>query len=236
MVTATERLARNRLLDALPDEEYERLSHRMEPAHFSPGKVIDEAGDRARHVYFPSNGVIALLLMTAEGESIEVGMIGNEGTTAVPIVMHSGRMPYRTVAQSSMEAVRIEASAIHEEIERVGRLSYVLLCYSNSLFIQIARSAVCNRFHPAEQRFSRWLLDTGDRIDSDAIEITQECIASLLGIQRSVVSASETALQRAGLITFGRGAITIIDRKGLETSACECYEIIKDQVCRCLIA
>jgi len=218
----------------LPDEEYERLSRGMEPVHYSAGKIVYEAGDCARYVYFPLNGVIGLLSMTAEGESIEVGIIGNEGTTAVPVIMHPRNMLYRAVVQSSMDAARIEASAMHHEIEKGGRLSHILLCYSHSLFTQIAQSAVCNRFHTAEQRFARWLLDTRDRIDSNAIEVTQECLASMLGIQRSVVSASETALQRAGLITFGRGEITILDHRGLETATCECYEIVREQVCRCL--
>jgi CRP-like cAMP-binding protein len=234
MPTTTDLLTQNRLLKSLPYEEYERLSFYAEPVHYSAGKIVYETGDCARYVYFPLNGVIGLLLITAEGESIEVGMIGNEGTTAVPVVMHPRKMPYRAVVQSSMDALRIQANAIHDVIERGGRLNHILLCYSHSLFTQIAQSAVCNRFHLAEQRFSRWLLDTRDRIGSDTIEVTQEGLASMLGIQRSVVSASETALQRAGLITFGRGVITILDRHSLEATACECYEIVRNQVCRCL--
>lgn len=226
----------NRLLGSLPRSEYERLLSRLEPVHLSKGKIIYEVGDLVRYVYFPSNGLITLLSTTEEGETIEVGMIGSEGTTATPMLTHARRMPYRTVVQIPSEALRCEASIIQDEVKQGGHLNHLLLCYTHSLLTQVAQSAVCNRFHTTEQRFCRWLLCTRDRIGADMIELTHECVSDMLGTPRSVVSVTARALQKAGLITVSRRSITILDGQGLEATACECYAVVKDQVCRCLAA
>lgn len=231
---STIRLTRNRLLGNLPRSEYERLFPRLEAVHLSKGKVIYEVGDLVRYVYFPSNGLITLLSSTVEGESIEIGMIGSEGTTGTPMLTHARRMPYRTVVQISSEALRCEATVIQEEFKRGTRFNHLLLCYTHSLLTQIAQSAVCNRFHTTEQRLCRWLLCTRDRVSSDTIELTHESVSDMLGTPRSVVSVTTRELQKAALITVSRRSMTILDRQGLEAAACECYAVVKDQICRCL--
>ena len=145
----------NRLLRSLPVEECERIQKNSQTVHLPRGRVICDAGDVAHHVYFPLSGVISLLSTTEAGEVIEVAMVGNEGTTALPVIMHAQEMPYRAVIQVPVDAIRIELSVIQKEFPRGGRLQNLLACYSHTLFTQIAQSAVCNRFHTAEQRFCR---------------------------------------------------------------------------------
>jgi len=223
-------LNRNSLLESLPRKEYERLRPKLQLVQLSRGRVLCEAGDFAEYVYFPLNGVISLLSSTEAGEVIEVGMVGNEGTTALPIIMHAREMPYRAVVQLPVEALRSQPEVIQEEFKRASRLQNLLVCYAHSLFAQIAQSAVCNRFHTAEQRFCRWLLCTHDRVQSDTLELTHEIIADMLGVQRSVVSMTAGVFQKIGLITYSRGSITIRDRDGLEAVSCECYRVVKRQL------
>src|SRR5260370_39779230 len=163
-------------------------------------------------------------------------MIGNEGTTGVPVIMHARTPLYRAVVQVPTEALHTTTSVIWDELKNAGRLNHILLCYEHSLFVQIAQSAICGRFHTSEQRLCRWLLSTRDRVQTDTIELTQESISYMLGIQRSMVGTSASTLQRAGLISYGRGSITILDRKGLETAVFESYAIRKYQICRCGLA
>jgi CRP-like cAMP-binding protein len=226
-------LSANRLLASLPREEYERLRPNLESIHLPRGRVLCEAGDFAQYVYFPLSGVISLLSSTEAGEVIEVAMVGNEGTTALPIIMHAQEMPYRAVIQVPGEALRSGPDVIQKEFETGGRLYHLLVCYTHSLFAQLAQSAVCNRFHTAEQRFSRWLLCTHDRVQSATVELTHEIISEMLGVQRSVVSVTAGAFQKSGLISYNRGSITIRDRKGLEAASCECYRIVKRQTRLC---
>ena len=226
-------LSANRLLESLPREEYERLRPKMQTIQIPRGRVLCETGDLAQHVYFPLSGVVSLLSSTEAGEVIEVAMVGNEGTTALPVIMHAREMPYRAVIQVPVEALRCVPDVIQDEFKNGGRLQNLLVCYTHSLFTQIAQSAVCNRFHTAEQRFSRWLLCTHDRAQSDTIELTHEIISDMLGVQRSVVSVTAGAFQKSGLITYSRGSITIRDRAGLEAASCECYQVVKRQVRLC---
>lgn len=226
-------LARNRLLESLSCQEYERLRPKLISVHLPRGRVLWEAGDFADYVYFPLNGVVSLLSTTEAGDVIEVAMIGNEGTTALPMLVHAREMPYRAVIQVPVEALKSSPETIQEEFKRGGRLQNLLMCYSHSLFTQIAQSAVCNRFHTAEQRFCRWLLSTHDRVKTDTVELTHEIISDMLGVQRSVVSVTAGAFQKTGLITYSRGSITVRDRAGLEAASCECYRIIKRQATMC---
>jgi CRP-like cAMP-binding protein len=224
----------NRLLDALPCEELERLRGKLRPVHLSQGRTIYEAGELANYVYFPSSGLVALLSATAEGETVEVGMVGSEGTTGVPLIMHARNTPLRAVVQVPMLALCAEARVIQKEVQQGGRLAEILICYAHTVFAQLAQSAVCNRFHTAEQRLCRWLLSARDRVTDDTLALTQESLAATLGTQRSMVSTALTELQKNQLIRYSRGSITILDRMGLTASACECYEALKDQTCHCI--
>lgn len=230
----TER-TQNRLLDSLRQSDFERMAGNLRQVELGRGKTIYEAGDLAPYVYFPASGLAALMSGTAEGEMVEVGMVGNEGTTGIPLIIHARRTPFRAVVQIPMIAWRCETRFLQAEIQRGGHLTEVLLCYVHSVFAQIAQSSVCNRFHTAEQRMCRWLLSARDRLTSDTLALTQESLAATLGTQRSMVSVSLTELQRLRLITYGRGSVMILDRAGLESAACECYLMIKEQTCRCLV-
>lgn len=235
-LTALEVVPANRLLKALPEKDAEKLLCKCERVELSKGRTIYETGDAARHVYFPSSGVITLLSATEDGESVEVGMIGNEGTTGVPVIMHARRMPYRATVQFPLDALRCEATVIREQFNNGGPFTDLMLCYAHALFAQVAQSAVCNRFHTAEQRFCRWLLCIRDRVPSDTLELTQESLAFTLGTQRSMVSTALTALQRSGLINYNRGSLTVLDQRGIELASCECYEAVNEQICRCRAA
>jgi CRP-like cAMP-binding protein len=227
---------RNRLLQALSAEEFGRLSPKLRPVHLVRGEVLYNAGDRAESVYFPLSGVVSLLSTTESGEVVEVGMVGNEGTTCIPVITHQQEMPYRVLIQIAGDALRIDAEAVREEFIRGRRLHNLLICYTHSLFAQIAQSAVCNRFHLAEARFCRWLLCMHDRIDSDTLPLTHEIISNMLGAERAHISRTASALQNAGLIRYQRGSITILDRQGLESTSCECYAVVKQSATRCLAA
>ncbi len=226
----------NRLLGALLREQYERLRPKLQPVQLPRGRVIHEAGDLADYAYFPLSGVISLLSSTEAGEVIEVGMVGNEGTTGIPVITHAQEMPYRAVVQLPIEALRTDARVFRDEFIRGGQLHNLVICYTHSLFAQIAQSAVCNRFHTMEQRFCRWLLCMHDRVPSDTLELTHEIISNMLGAQRAVVTGVAGGVQKAGLIKHSRGSITIVDRKGLEAASCECYRTVKHQVRQCLVA
>jgi CRP-like cAMP-binding protein len=230
------RASQNRLLQALSAEEYGRFGPKLQPVQLPRGKVLYNAGDRADFVYFPLSGVVSLLSSTESGEVVEVGVIGNEGTTCIPVIRHAQEMPYRVLVQIPGDAVRCRAEAVREEFVRGGRLHNLLICYTHSLFAQIAQSAVCNRFHMAEARFCRWLLCIHDRVQSDTLPLTHEIISNTLGIERAHISRTAQALQTAGLISYKRGSITVLDRYGLETASCECYQIVKQQAIRCLAA
>lgn len=226
----------NSILSALSGDERRRLAVRLQPVHLPRGRVLYDVGDRAEFVYFPLNGVVSLLSSTEAGEMVEVGMVGNEGTTSVPAITHAQEMPYKALIQIAVDAMRCEANAVRDEFVRGGKLHNLLICHTHSLFAQITQSAVCNRFHQAEARFCRWLLCMHDRVDSDTLPLTHEIISNMLGAERAHVSRTAQALQNSGLISYQRGSITILDRRRLEAASCECYTVVKQQITHCLAA
>lgn len=226
---------RNRLLGALSAEEYGRLAPRLQPVVLPRGEVLYDAGDRANLVYFPLSGVVSLLSTTQAGEMVEVGMVGNEGTTFIPVITHAQELPYRLLIQIPGDALQCDAEVVRDEFIRGGKLHSHLICYAHSLFAQITQSAVCNRFHTTESRFCRWLLCMHDRVESDTLPLTHEIISNMLGAERAHTSRTARALQNAGLISYKPGSITILDRQGLESASCECYQVVKQQVTNCLV-
>lgn len=220
----------NRLLAALPREEYERLSPHLEPVGLTPGKILYNAGEAVRHAYFPKGGLLSLLSITEAGRTIEVGMIGNEGMAGIPIVLRSDLAPYQVMAQLAGDALRIKAGALRAEFNRGGRLQDLLLRYTHSLLIQVGQSAACNRFHTVQERLCRRLLDSRDRVQSDTIQLTQEFLSHMLGAPRTSVTMIAGDLQKKGLVRCGRGRITIIDRARLEAASCECYERVREGI------
>jgi CRP-like cAMP-binding protein len=217
----------NRLLDSLPRADLERLRPHLEAVSVDIKHVIYEPNGPITHVYFPTSCIISLVTYLEDGSSVEMATIGLEGMVGLPIFLGSETMPSRAFGQVPGDALRITVAAFTAEIGRNGPLVRVLNRYTQALFNQVAQTTACNRVHLVEQRCARWLLQTHDRVGSDQFFLTQEFLAQMLGVRRSGVSAAAGLLQKAGLIRYARGRITVLDRSGLESASCECYRVIK---------
>jgi CRP-like cAMP-binding protein len=224
----------NRLLAALPGEEYERLRPHLEQVSFDLGEVIYESGGHLDYIYFPTTAIISLLYMMEDGSSAEMGLTGNEGVVGIALFMGGGTMPNRAVVQSAGGAIRLKAKALQVEFALGSKFQYLLLRYTQALITQISQTAVCNRLHSVEQQLSRWLLLSHDRVQADEIIMTQELIADMLGVRREGVTVAAGRLQDAGAISYVRGHIKILDRQKLEAMACECYKVVRDEFDRLL--
>ena len=224
----------SRLLTLLPGAEYERLLPHLERVSFSLGQVVYESGDRMRYIYFPTSVIISLLYTMENGSSAEMGMAGNEGLIGIALFMGGDTMPNRAVVQSAGDALRMRAKVLQEEFARGGPFQRLLLRYTQALITQMSQTAVCNRLHEIEQQLCRWLLLSHDRLDSDELVMTQELIANMLGVRREGVTTAAGRLQEQGLISYARGRIRILDRRGLEAAVCECYKVVKDEYDRLL--
>jgi CRP-like cAMP-binding protein len=207
-----------------------RILPGLEQIELRPGQVFYEATDTVRHSYFPLSGMISLLAITEDGNTIEVAMVGNEGVAGLPAVLGIHRTPYRVMTQIRGRAMKIRAESLRAEFARGGRLHDVMLRYTYTLLAQISQSAVCNHFHTAEQRLSRWLLVTRDRTHADEFQLTHEFISHMLGIPRTHVTMRAGALQQRGVIRYSRGRISIIDLRALEAASCECFRTVKEEI------
>jgi CRP-like cAMP-binding protein len=219
----------NRLLAALPKDEYQRLLLKLEPFTLVFREVIYESGDLIRNVYFPTGGIISLLAAVEDRATLEVGIVGREGMVGLPVFMGVKTSANRAVVQGAGAAMRMKASAFRNECENGGSLSRLLRRYSHSRLTQIAQGAACNRFHPIDARLARWLLMTRDRMGTDEFRLTQEFLSNMLGVRREGVNKAAGALQKQHLIRYSRGTLTILNRPGLEAVACQCYGIIKKE-------
>src|SRR5919112_1436619 len=224
----------NRLLAALPDAEYGRILPHLGHVSFKLGEVVYESGGQMDHIYFPTTAIISLLYMMENGSSAEMGMAGNEGVVGVALFMGGNTMPNRAVVQSAGRAVRMKAQVLRDEFARGGAFQRLLLRYTQALLTQMSQTAVCNRLHAIEQQLCRWLLLSHDRLDTDELVMTQELIANMLGVRREGVTHAAGRLQEQGLISYVRGRIRILDRRGLEATVCECYRVVKDEYDRLL--
>ena len=219
----------NRLLDALSKKEYQRLLPDLEPVPLAFGDILYEPGDTIGHVYFPDNGIISLLSKVERQKVLEVGIVGNEGVAGLPVVLGVRVSLNRGLVQSAGTAMRMKAAVLQREFKRDGALQKQLHRYLHSLLTQISQSAVCNRFHTVDARLARWLLMTHDRVGSDEFQLTQEFLSNMLGVRREAVSIAAGALQKREFIHYSRGHMKILNRAGLEATACQCYRIIKDE-------
>jgi CRP-like cAMP-binding protein len=224
----------NRLLGLLSPRDYARLRPHLERVPLEYRKSLYAANNAIQFVYFIETGVGSLVNTMANGQAAEVGTIGNEGIVGLPLVLGDSRAPTSVYVQVPGEGLRMEASIFRKELARSATLQVVMLHYAHALFNQVAQSAACNHFHSLEQRCCRWLLMTRDRMQSDEFLLTQEFLAMMLGVQRAGVSIAAGGLQRAGLITYTRGNVTILDRPGLKNLSCECYGISKREFDRLL--
>ena len=196
--------------------------------------MIYESGSELRHVYFPTDSIVSLLYVMVDGASAEIAVVGNEGIIGVALFMGGETMPNRALVQSAGHAYRLKGQLLKEEFNRSGGLQHLLLRYTQALLTQMAQTAVCNRHHSLDQQLCRWLLLSHDRLHSDDLVMTQELIANMLGVRREGVTESAGNLQRAGLISYHRGHITVLDRAGLEARACECYAVVRKEFDRLL--
>jgi CRP-like cAMP-binding protein len=224
----------NRLLAALPEAEWQRLSPLLEAADLPLGRVLYESGMTMSHVYFPTTAIISLLYVMEDGASAEIAVVGHEGVVGVSLFMGGESTPSRAVVQSAGKGWRLRAADLKEEFALSGPVAHLLLRYTQALITQMAQTAVCNRHHTLDQQLCRWLLLSLDRLKGSELVMTQELIANMLGVRREGVTEAALKLQKAGLIRYARGHITALDRAGLEARSCECYEVVKREYDRLL--
>jgi len=227
-------LRQNHLLAALPAEDLERLKPMLELTRMPLGHALYESGTRLRHVYFPTTAIVSLLYVMEDGSSAEIAIVGNEGIVGVALFMGGETTPSRGVVQSAGQAYRMAGRHLKKEFFRAGPFQRLLLRYTQALITQMSQTAVCNRHHSVEQQLCRWLLMSLDRLPSNELKMTQELIANMLGVRREGVTGSAGRLQKLGLIKYNRGHITVLDRSGLESQACECYAVVKTEFDRLL--
>ena len=224
----------NRLLGLLPAKDYRRLHRHLERIPLTYRQSLYRARQRLGFVYFIESGVGSLVNTMANGAAAEVGTIGNEGVVGLPLLLGDSRAPTSVYVQVPGTGLRMTAARFSAELARSASMRAVMLRYAHALFNQVAQSAACNHFHTLEQRCCRWMLMTHDRMQSGEFLLTQEFLAMMLGVQRTGVSAAAGGLQRAGLIRYSRGIVTILDRQGLRARACECYGLSRHEFDRLL--
>jgi CRP-like cAMP-binding protein len=235
MLTMTD-MKRNHLLAALPEAEWQRLSPHFEATSMPLGQVLYESGRTLSHVYFPTDAIVSLLYVMENGASAEIAVVGHEGIVGISLFMGGESTPSRAVVQSAGQGFRLRAQVIKDEFERAGPVMHLLLRYTQALITQMAQTAVCNRHHTLDQQLCRWLLLSLDRLQGSDLVMTQELIANMLGVRREGVTEGALKLQKAGLIHYSRGHVTILDRDGLEQRTCECYAVVKKEYDRLLPA
>ena len=224
----------NRILNALSSAEYERLDSSLEPVELRAGDVLYHPDEPITHLYFPNRGTVSVVSVFAEGGMVEVGMVGNEGMFGVSVLLGSITSPLMAQVQLPGDALRIRADVLKQEFKKCGALHDIILRYTQAYIIQIAQGAACNRVHPIEGRVAKWLLMCQDRTHSSDLALTHEFIAQMLGIRRAGVTEAANQLKEAGLISYQRGHIRILDRAGLEAFSCECYPLVKKEFARLL--
>ena len=224
----------NHLLAALSAGERDRLYPHLRLVPLPLGKVLYESGDVLGHVYFPTDSIVSLLYVLADGASAEISVVGNEGLIGVALFMGGETTPSRAIVQSAGHAYRLIGQLLKDEFHRNGELQLLLLRYTQALITQMAQTAVCNRHHSVDQQLCRWLLLSLDRLSSTQLTMTQELIANMLGVRREGVTEAAGKLQKLGVIEYSRGQITVLDRPRLEELCCECYAVVKRESDRLL--
>jgi len=224
----------NHLLAALSAEIAERISPHLELVWMPLGEVLYESGGQLHHVYFPTTAIVSLHYLLENGASAEIAGVGNEGVLGISLLLGGKTTPNLATVQTAGCGYRLKGRLIMEEFNRAGPMMRLMLRYTQALMTQISQTAVCNRHHSIEQQLCRWLLLTLDRLPSNELTITQELIAGTLGVRREGITEASGKLQRAGLISYRRGHITVLDRTGLEAHSCECYQVVRKEFHRLL--
>jgi CRP-like cAMP-binding protein len=228
-VTESFHLRQNKLLAALPDVELLRLAPKLDAVELHQGQALYESGAPLSWVYFPTTALVSMVYEFEDGALAETAVVGNEGLVGIAVFMGGDSRLGRAVVLSAGHAFRMRAHTVKEEFHRAGPLMHLLLRYSMALITQIAQTAACNRHHLLDQRLCRWLLLSLDRLQGDDLGVTQELIAHMLGVRREGVTAAAQQLQKLGLIHCTRGHIAVLDRRGLEQRACECYAVVRKE-------
>jgi CRP-like cAMP-binding protein len=228
---------RNHLLAALPEEIFKRISPHLELISMPLGDVLYESGGKQQHVYFPTTAIVSLHYIMENGSSAEIAGVGNEGVLGISLFMGGDSTPNRAVVNTGGYGYRLKSRLLMEEFSRVGGrragvIQHLVMRYTQVLMTQMSQTAACNRHHSIEQQLCRCLLMTLDRLPTNEVTMTQELIAEMLGVRREGITETAGNLQRAGLISYHRGHITVLDRLGLESRACECYHVVRKEFCR----
>jgi CRP-like cAMP-binding protein len=218
----------------LPTAEFDRLAKHLEPVAMPLGQILYEPGSQLQHAYFPTTAIVSLHYVTESGASAETAGVGNEGVVGIALFMGGNTTPSSAVVQTAGHGYRLERGKLMEEFNRGGLMHRLLLRYTQALITQMNQTAACNRHHSLEQQLCRWLLLTLDRLPSNELVMTQELVASMLGVRREGITESAGNLQRAGFIRYRRGHISVLERSGLEGKACECYAVVKKELTRLL--
>jgi CRP-like cAMP-binding protein len=224
----------NHLLAALPAADFERLEGKLELVPLLLGQTLYEPGGKLQHAYFPTTAIVSLLYVMESGASAAIAGAGNEGMLGISLFMGGDSTSSSAVVQTAGHAYRLPGAVLVEEFHRGGLMQRLLLRYTQALLTQMCQTAICNRFHSIEQQLCRWLLLTLDRLPSGEVVMTQELVASALGVRREGITEVAGRLQRSGFIRYRRGHISVLDRVGLENSTCECYAVVKTEVGRLL--
>lgn len=224
----------NKLLARLPRQELEAISPDLESVQLSLKQVLHEPFEPIEHVHFIARGVASIVSEPETGDIVELATVGPEGMVGFPVLMGTKSVPSRTLIQIPGEGLRMKTSDFERALARTPTLHRLLLRYTMALFSQVAQGTSCNRLHEVQERCARWLLQTHDRVDGDSFPMTHEFLSQMLGVHRPTVTVAAAMLQKAGLIDYTRGQITIVDRKGLEAASCPCYRIIREEYDRLL--
>jgi CRP-like cAMP-binding protein len=224
----------NHLLGALPTADFERLAPHLKLVPMPLGEILYEPGEQLQHAYFPTSAIVSLHYVMESGASAETAGVGNEGVVGIALFMGGNTTPSSAVVKTAGHGYRLERRLLKQEFERAGLLQQLLLRYTQALITQMTQTAACNRHHSVEQQLCRWLLSTLDRVPSHELIITQELVASMLGVRREGITEAAGKLQHAGFIRYRRGHISVLNRSGLETRACECYAVVRTELGRLL--
>jgi len=224
----------NRILAALPAQDYARLLPDLELVEMPLGWTMSESGDHVNYLHFPTSGIVSLIYSLEDGSSSETALVGDEGMVGISIFMGGESMPTSTEVQSAGNAYRLSRKVMKREFALGGQLQHVALLFTQALISQTSQTAVCNQHHSLDQQMCRWLLMSMDRLHDNELVITQQMIGKLLGVRRESVTQTVGQLQKDGLIVSARGHITVVDRPKLEQRVCECYAVVKDEYERLL--
>lgn len=219
----------NHLLSALPSREYRQILPLLKPASLLPEQVLSQPGQPFTHAYFPTKGIVSVVVVAPEGGSVEVGIVGKEGMVGITMLLDGGRAPTRAVVQSPGEALTLPADFFRHRIDRKSTFYSLLLRYADAYLTMVMHMAACNHFHSLEHRLASWLLMTHDRLESDEFTLTQRLLGRMLGVRRMSITSAARKIQQAGWIQYRRGRIVILDRANLEAAACSCYGTVRDR-------